>query len=102
MKRRLVLAVICLMFIIGPSCVMGQAPVGELAVTGQVKGASGDTKSFVRVQLEGPGSYVALTNSKGQFSLKGVGPGSIGSRSPRAARCRPLPCRLNGARWTWS
>lgn len=75
MKRQLVLAVICLMFIIGPSFVMGQAPVGELAVTGQVRGASGDTKSFVRVQLEGPGRYVALTNSKGQFSLQGVVPG---------------------------
>lgn len=75
MKRRLVWAVICSLFIIGPSFVRAQAPVGGLAVTGQVKGVSGEPKSFARVQLEGPESYVALTNSKGLFSLKGVVPG---------------------------
>lgn len=82
MKKRLVWAVIDALFLsqlsvvsYQLSAVWAQAPVGGLAVTGQVRGESGDPKSFVRVQLEGPGSYVALTNSKGQFSLKGVVPG---------------------------
>lgn len=75
MKKRLVWAMISALFIVGPSFVRAQAPVSGLALTGQVKGASGDPKSFVRLQFEGPGSYVALTNSKGQFSLKGMAPG---------------------------
>lgn len=46
-----------------------------LDLSGQVKGAQGDPKKFVTVQLDGPSSYVALTDANGKFSVKNVSPG---------------------------
>lgn len=52
-----------------------QAQPRTIDLSGQVKGTDGDPKKFARVQLEGPGSYIALTNSEGKFSFKNVIPG---------------------------
>ncbi len=46
-----------------------------LDLGGQVRGVQGDPKKFATVQLDGPGSYVALTDANGRFSIKSVSPG---------------------------
>jgi hypothetical protein len=54
---------------------LGQVAYGQVAVSGQVKGNLGAPKSSVRVQLEGPGRYVALTDNNGKFAIQNVKPG---------------------------
>lgn len=54
---------------------LGQVAEGQVAVSGQVRGRQGAPKSSVRVQLEGPGRYVALTDNSGNFSVQNVQPG---------------------------
>lgn len=52
-----------------------QADSQQLTVSGEVRGAHGDAKKFVRVQLEGPKSYISLTDANGNFSVGNVIPG---------------------------
>ncbi len=44
-------------------------------VSGEVRGVDGLPKRFARVQLDGKGSYVAITNTRGEFSINNVIPG---------------------------
>ena len=37
-----------------------------------MKGTYGDMKRFARVQLDGPESYIAITDSTGRFSFQEV------------------------------
>jgi len=54
---------------------LAQVAEAQVAVSGQVRGRTGVPKSSVRVQLEGPGRYIALTNETGHFSVQDVRPG---------------------------
>jgi len=54
---------------------LGQIAYGQVVVNGQVRGNLGAPKSSVRVQLEGPGRYIALTDNSGKFTIQDVEPG---------------------------
>jgi uncharacterized membrane protein len=49
-----------------------QAPIN---LSGQITGTAGDPKKFATVKLDGPGSYLALTDYEGRFSLNNLVPG---------------------------
>lgn len=46
-----------------------------LSLNGSVRGADGLPKRLARVQLEGPANYLAITNTRGEFSISNVQPG---------------------------
>lgn len=48
---------------------------GEATVSGHVKGNGGDPKQFSSVSLDGPGRYVATTDTEGAFAIPNVKPG---------------------------
>ncbi len=61
--------------LLGATYSAAQTPPRPISLTGQVRGAYGDPKPFVSVQLDGPERYIALTSSRGEFALEGVLPG---------------------------
>jgi hypothetical protein len=60
-------------------------------VAGQVTGADGMPKRFARVQMEGPGNYVAITNTRGQFSINNVNPGRYVATVTQGDNIQRLP-----------
>jgi len=64
--------------LVSAALLAAQGQPQSVDVRGQVKGMREDPKSFARVQLSGPGSYIALTNSNGEFSIQNVIPGRYG------------------------
>jgi protocatechuate 3,4-dioxygenase beta subunit len=75
MNGKLLRWMLCLVLFIGlfsAAILKAQAPI---SVTGQVTGTAGDPKRFVTVKLDGPASYIALTDEEGRFALSGLIPG---------------------------
>ncbi|MGE3541283.1 MAG: hypothetical protein AB7N91_28095 [Candidatus Tectimicrobiota bacterium] len=54
---------------------LAQTPPQPVRLTGQVRGIYSDPKPFVSVQFDGPERYIALTSSRGEFTLETVIPG---------------------------
>jgi hypothetical protein len=68
---------------LGPICVLvfllicyaAQVQSQTTTLNGVVRGSDGTPKISASVKLNGPGNYIALTNSKGAFVISNVIPG---------------------------
>jgi hypothetical protein len=85
-----VIGVIALMFAVLTA--VGQPTT--LNVSGEVKGADGMPKRFARVQLEGPGNYIAITNTRGEFSIANVQPGRYVATITQGDNIQKLPVNI--------
>jgi len=88
-KRKLNLCSAILVIVLNVVGVYGQPTA--LDVGGQVTGADGMPKRFARIQLEGPGNYVAITNTRGQFSVNNVNPGRYVATVTQGDNIQRLP-----------
>lgn len=73
MNRPKLHGVLGLVFLI--TLMVAQAAAQAITVSGQVKGKGGDPKVFVSVQVAGPERYNAITDPKGNFTIRDVRPG---------------------------
>ena len=72
MERRRLLGILVIFF----SLVMLNAWAAEqVEVSGVVTGKDNLPKTQVSIRFNGPQRYIAISNAKGEFSLKGVQPG---------------------------
>ena len=67
--------ILCLVFFIAFFSAVFSTAQAPINLNGQITGTAGDPKRFAAVQLDGPGSYIALTDDKGRFSLNNLIPG---------------------------
>ena len=92
-KVRMSLFYAIIVIILSLVAVYGQP--AALNVGGQVTGADGMPKRFARVQLEGPGNYVAITNTRGQFSVNNVNPGKYIATITQGDNIQKLPITID-------
>ena len=75
MSKQPLSGILCLVFFVAffsAVFLTAQAPIN---LSGQITGTAGDPKRFVTVQFNGPGSYIALTDDEGKFSIHNLVPG---------------------------
>lgn len=58
------------------TCLTTLAASKTITVKGSVRGRDGTPKIAASVKLNGPGNYIALTNSEGDFVINNVIPGT--------------------------
>ena len=63
-------------------------------LSGEVSGADGMPKRFARVQLEGPGNYMAITNTRGEFSINNVQPGRYVATVTQGDNTQKMPVSI--------
>ncbi len=69
---RPMLCLVLVMALFSAAFLKAQAPIN---LSGRITGTAGDPKKFATVKLDGPGSYIALTDEEGRFALRGLIPG---------------------------
>ncbi len=72
-KSKVILALgICLLM----TLLLAQAEAQTFTVSGQVTGANGEPRKYVRVEFEGPVNSMSMTDDKGNFSINNLQPGN--------------------------
>jgi hypothetical protein len=73
MKKSRLGFIFALVFLL--TCLTAQVDSKTTTVNGVVRGSDGTPKISASVKLNGPGNYIALTNSEGAFVIDNVIPG---------------------------
>ncbi len=74
MKKTRLGLILALAFLL--TCLAARVESQTTTVNGVVRGSNGTPKISASVKLNGPGNYIAVTNSEGAFVIDKVIPGS--------------------------